>query len=83
MPRLSTFSAGSARAFGMRSGKKVLSGTITYAIGALGSGSSGNLNGLSGGTTTLSYLGISLTANGGTGGKYNNNTASLVSRESS
>ena len=41
---------------------------ITYTVGAGGSGGNGNANGSAGGATTLAFDGVSLTANGGSGG---------------
>lgn len=49
---------------------------ITYSIGAAGSGGSGAANGETGGTTTINFLETTLTATGGGGGLYDENTFS-------
>jgi len=52
-----------------------LSGTITYSLGTAGAPGVGSSNGTTGGTTTITYTpsSVSLTANGGEGGYFNNN----------
>jgi len=49
-------------------------GTIVISNGAASLGGSGAANGTAGQSSTLTYAGASLTANGGFGGTYNNNT---------
>ena len=48
--------------------------TISYTIGSAGPGGSGAANGTAGTTTTVTFLGQTLTANGGGGGVYNSAT---------
>jgi hypothetical protein len=55
--------------------KTAYTGTISYTLGAAGAGGVNAANGTAGGNSTLSYSGVSLTANGGGAGQYNNNTA--------
>lgn len=50
--------------------------SITYSIGLAGAGASGASNGNAGGTTTVTYGAVILTATGGQGGYHNAATAS-------
>lgn len=53
-----------------------LSGSISYTLGTAGAKGVDANSGSAGGNSTLSYLGVSLTANGGSGGNYNTGTTS-------
>jgi hypothetical protein len=46
---------------------------INYSLGTSGTGGTGTVNGSAGGATTVSVGAVTLTANGGAGGQWNNN----------
>jgi len=51
--------------------------TISYTLGAAGAGGVGAANGTAGGTTTVTFNRVTLTATGGGGGIYNSATANV------
>jgi hypothetical protein len=73
--RSSTYGLGDAAEFvlGPASTGTVYTGTISYSLGVGGAGGVNAVNGSAGTASTLSYSAVSLTANGGAGGTYNNN----------
>jgi hypothetical protein len=75
MPLVASIGVASARGFGF-SLSTGFTGTISYTLGTGGSAGFDAANGSTGGNSTLSYSGVSLTANGGSGGLYNADTNS-------
>ena len=55
----------------------IYTGNISYSLGAGGAGGVDANNGSNGGSSTLTFNGVTLTSNGGTGGGYNNNVDAL------
>jgi hypothetical protein len=53
---------------------KYANAVISYSLGNGGAGGANTSNGTAGGTTTITYAGITLYAYGGGGGSYNNNS---------
>lgn len=78
VPGTDSTSAGGGAAGGVAYKTFVCTGdqTLSYSIGSGGAGGSGTSGGSSGGNTSATFLAVTLTANGGAGGSYNDGNTS-------